>query len=155
MDFGGFILVGLLGIAFALFTTLAVAVRLKYGKHSKPILFCAGACLFLFLPAAAWVVYIYGLNEPLAIAAGEGNTSRVQLLLRFGASPNAEGVDGTTTALIAAAQGGHAEIVKVLLERGADANLKDDEDRTALDRAREGGYTAIVQMIQQASHEKK
>ena len=36
------------------------------------------------------------------------------------------------TALMVAAQGGHEEVVRLLVERGADVRAKDEEDYTAL-----------------------
>lgn len=104
----------------------------------------------LFLAAGSWIFYEYILNEPLAIAAGEGNISTVKFLLKLGASPNAEGVDGTNTALTAAAEAGHAEMVRLLLQRGADPSRKDGEGHTPLECARHGGDSEIVALILEA-----
>jgi Ankyrin repeats (3 copies) len=55
------------------------------------------------------------------------------------------------TALMLAAANGHMETVKLLLDRGADLNVRDNEGKTALVWAREKGHTEIVQLIEAAS----
>ena len=111
-------------------------MRLFYRKTSRTILFFAGLLLVLFLVGGAWIVYEYGLNEPLAIAAGEGNTSKVKFLLKLGASPNAVGVDNVNNALTAASEAGHTEIVRLLLQNGADPSRKDGEGQTPIECAK-------------------
>lgn len=51
------------------------------------------------------------------------------------------------TALRAAAWGGHEDIVKALLQHGADVNRTDDEGRTALIAAAYMGHSEIVQHL--------
>lgn len=51
------------------------------------------------------------------------------------------------TALRAAAWGGHEDIVKALLQHGADVNRTDDEGRTALIAAAYMGHSEIVEHL--------
>ncbi|MBB5235555.1 ankyrin repeat domain-containing protein [Deinococcus budaensis] len=44
----------------------------------------------------------------------------------------------------------HAEIVRLLLEAGADPNLPDGEGVTALEHARSRGYAAMVHLLKEA-----
>jgi hypothetical protein len=155
MDFGGFIIVGLLGIAFVFFVSLALLMRLKYRKFSKPVIITASVCLILFLVSGSWIFYIYFLNEPLAIAAGEGDTSRVAFLLKLGGSPNAEGPDATYTALTGAAESGRTDVVKLLLQKGADPLLRDGEGRTPVERARRNEHFEIVRLIEEAQRRRE
>jgi hypothetical protein len=150
MDFGGFIVVGLLGIAFVLFVSLALLIRLKYRKFLKPVIITASIGLILFLAGGSWIFYIYFLNEPLAIAAGEGDTSRVAFLLKFGGSPNAEGPDARYTALTGAAESGRTDVVKLLLQKGADPFLRDGEGHTPVECARRNEHFEIVRLIEEA-----
>lgn len=55
------------------------------------------------------------------------------------------------TPLIVAAAVGHAEMVRLLLERGADADLQDGEGRTAGDVAREEGFVDVLREIARVS----
>jgi hypothetical protein len=55
------------------------------------------------------------------------------------------------TALMLAAANDHTETVKLLLDRGADINVRDNEGKTALVWAREKGHPEIVQLIEAAS----
>ncbi len=57
------------------------------------------------------------------------------MLLRAGADVNITG--GGSTALMWAAQKGHAEVVRMLLEAGANVNRKDKDVKLALVHARE------------------
>ena len=57
------------------------------------------------------------------------------------------------TALRAAAQGGHTDIVKLLLERKADPNLADARGATALGLVLTGGHTATVDVLRHAGAE--
>ena len=64
-----------------------------------------------------------------------GNMETVKLLLEH--QPNLiikydEGWDEEQTALMIAAVKGHTEIVRLLLDRGADPNIQDDQGQTAL-----------------------
>jgi outer membrane protein assembly factor BamB len=71
-------------------------------------------------------------QEELWEAARLGDTAAVKTLLDAGVSPNAEFREGGT-ALLFASQRGHAEVIKLLLERGADVHAKDRlNDWTAL-----------------------
>ena len=53
-----------------------------------------------------------------------------------------------------AAEKGHIEIVKLLLDHGADINAKDKDGKTALDLARENNKEKIVEYLKQAKAKK-
>lgn len=51
------------------------------------------------------------------------------------------------TALIAAASWGQTEVVKRLLDAGADKSVRNEKGKTALDIAREKRHTQIVALL--------
>ena len=69
-------------------------------------------------------LYLRKLDRELFSAARAGNVTVTQSLLKSGARLDARDAWGRT-ALSYAAQGGHAEVAKVLIEREANVNLKD------------------------------
>ena len=60
---------------------------------------------------------------------------------------DATAVAGGTTALHGAAGGGHGEVVRLLLEHGADASLEDGERNTPLHAAASKGHGLCVKML--------
>jgi hypothetical protein len=63
--------------------------------------------------------------------AKEGDVQMVQILLRLGATVDWQEKHGTT-ALMAAADNGHQNVVELLMERGADTNLVDEDGHSAM-----------------------
>jgi ankyrin repeat protein len=92
----------------------------------------------------------YGASA-LNIAINNRNIEFALYLLEKKCNPNgAVGIYidnvGGQTALHNAV--GHPILVKVLLEAGADATVKDDEGKTAVDLARDFGYTKSLQLLE-------
>ena len=108
-------------------------------------------------------------GSPVMFAAAGGHTDCTRALIDLGADINAIAqatpeylkkleqmiADGTmnnpddphvdgVTALHVAAQGGHLETVQLLLEHGADVNVKDEEERTALALAIKGNHGEVA-----------
>lgn len=79
----------------------------------------------------------------LHYAAAVGNNEIVQLLLEQHAYIDAESPNKTTPIMMAA-RGGYILTVKLLLDEGADATLKNDLGMTAIDFARQHGKQDIV-----------
>ncbi len=71
------------------------------------------------------------LNPPLVLASSGGHREAAKCILDKGADVNAQGAMGRT-ALMHAAWKGSAELVKLLVSKGANANLRDDYCSTAL-----------------------
>ena len=65
-------------------------------------------------------------------------------------SVNAQDINGDT-ALHRAAEAGHLEVVRVLLEFGADLSIKNNKGETPLDMARENKHSDVVEVLQQAT----
>lgn len=89
-------------------------------------------------------------NQPLhAAAAGEitGRVECVRMLLDASAPVN-ERQAGGSTPLMSAAQNGDGPVLHLLLERGADPSLKDDEGRSAADHADRAGHDVIARRLQ-------
>ena len=80
----------------------------------------------------------------LHYAATVGNNDIVQLLLDRSAYIDAESPNQTTPIMMAA-RGGHILTVKLLLDEGADATLKNGAGMTAIDFAKAGGFNDIVE----------
>ncbi|XP_076444703.1 uncharacterized protein LOC143282806 [Babylonia areolata] len=87
-------------------------------------------------------------GDGLLKAASEGQTDRVKQLLQDGASlhPDQEG----RTALHFAAQNGHAEVCKVLVQGGCELDLQDTMGYTALLRASSQGVVDVVRVLLEA-----
>lgn len=68
---------------------------------------------------------------PIARAVHRGYLKVARVLLRYGASTDAR-FDGNTTPLMAAAQVGNSDGVRLLIDNGAEVNAVDDQDNTAL-----------------------
>jgi ankyrin repeat protein len=84
-------------------------------------------------------------NAQLIQAAKKGNFSEVQTLLANGANVNSKDIHGMT-ALIAVSPTRHTEMVKLLLDKGADVNAE-TAGFTALSFASSVGRTEIVKLL--------
>jgi outer membrane protein assembly factor BamB len=93
------------------------------------------------------------LKEDFLAAARKGDAAAVKTLLGKGVDVNAKGPYGTT-ALALAADHGHLEVVKLLLEHKADVNGKDTFYKaTPLSWAAMHGHAAIVKALLEAGAE--
>ncbi len=81
---------------------------------------------------------------PLHYAAAIGNNEIVQILLDRSAYIDAESPNKTTPIMMAA-RGGHIYTVKLLLDEGADATLKNELGMTAIDFAEKHEFKDIAE----------
>jgi ankyrin repeat protein len=86
----------------------------------------------------------------LARVATLGDVEVTRLLLDRGADPNAKGSSGWTPLMAATVSEPSAPIVKVLLEKGARIDLRDDAGRTALDWALSLGENETSRVLRSA-----
>jgi len=86
-------------------------------------------------------------RTPLMLAAFDGHTEAVDLLLQFGAKVDTRDVMGRT-ALMYAASGPNADTVQSLLAGGASVDLADDAEHwTALMFAAAEGQSTVVRLL--------
>ena len=74
---------------------------------------------------------------PLHVAAAQGNVPQVRNLIRAGYPINEQDDQALATPLHYAAINGHGDVIRALLELGADQTIVDDEGKTAYDKAGE------------------
>jgi hypothetical protein len=141
-------------IGFAVGIVLALCARRNNSlRRPARLLLSATVALFLVvLPMGLLMFHEFYLNENLVLACRRGDIDEAKWLLSLWASPNAEAIHGTDDALGAASEGGHRELVELLLGKGAKVGHKDFHGRTALQRAREAGHADIVLLLQQSEH---
>ena len=75
------------------------------------------------------------------------------MLLKSGANLNAKAANGSTP-LMMGAMFGTTEVVKLLLDSGADPTLKNAGGQTALDYATNGSRPDAIAMLRQATQSK-
>jgi ankyrin repeat protein len=91
-------------------------------------------------------------NTPLLVSLLTRQGDVARLLVARGANVNFKGAEGVT-ALHEAATGGDLDVVRLLLDAGADPNARtgklDDgrTDRSALDFARDGGHADVASLL--------
>jgi ankyrin repeat protein len=81
-------------------------------------------------------------------ASLKGFAAIVGMLIDHGALVNQINGGSGTTALYSAASFGKVEVVKLLLERGANPTLCGKNSRSPYQAALEGGYSAVAAQIQ-------
>ena len=87
------------------------------------------------------------VNSQLIEGARNGQTEKVETLLKAGADPNAREEEGGRTALMIAAVRGHRPSVLALLNAGADVNARSGPGITALMAASGEGQTLTVKVL--------
>lgn len=97
------------------------------------------------------------------LAGNEGNLVALELLLDYGVDTEDRTVqwypfdgdeenpyDSEGTALYRACRQGHLECVRLLLQRGANAQAKDDGGTSCLAVAKQRGYDAMVKLLEES-----
>jgi ankyrin repeat protein len=87
--------------------------------------------------------------HPLHSAVAGGNLRCVEVLLSYGADPNAH-QHGGWTALMGAAASGREDMVSLLISYRADPAVASEDGRTARDLAREHGHTSVIRQLDAA-----
>ncbi|KAL0225718.1 hypothetical protein P9112_013042 [Eukaryota sp. TZLM1-RC] len=90
---------------------------------------------------------VYKDVAKLCHACSMGEVSEVRQLLRERVDVNLGNYDSRTALHCACAAPGNMEIVNILLENGADPNLKDDYNQTAIDVAIRNGHDSYVPFL--------
>jgi ankyrin repeat protein len=88
-------------------------------------------------------------------AAARGDASAVRAALAAGTPPDLRDKDGRTP-LHWAAEGGHTEVIRVLLDAGAEVDAQEQDryfGRTPLHLAAQGGHTDAIQLLLNAGAE--
>ncbi len=155
---GALILAGAVGcvVTLASFALLCVVEPRSRRSISALPLMAAGVTVVCLAVAGAVGLYIrqaFFLNEPMAVAACHGNLPEVRRLLAAGASPDSCDVDCAHPALVCAAEAGEADVVRLLLDRGATLDSRDTAGRSALEVARRGGHEDVVAVLQRAGEQ--
>jgi serine/threonine-protein phosphatase 6 regulatory ankyrin repeat subunit B len=127
----------------------ALPDQLSFKGHTPLIAASAAGSLSvvkLLIPAGAKVDHHdeHGLT-PLMHASHSGHKDIVKTLLDTHASPDP--LPGMTSALILAADGGHDEVVRLLIERGAQTNHVDNKGATALMLASKAGKLSTIKLL--------
>jgi|GEM_PF-5395431 len=86
-------------------------------------------------------------SKSLVMAVESGNTKDVMTLLNSGASPNVMTSDGKRSLVHEAVVNNDVELVRLLLERGADPNALDDTGRSQLHDAVRRDRVATTQYL--------
>lgn len=87
----------------------------------------------------------------LSQAARKGKVSVVRRLVEaYSDTPDTPDADNKLTPLAWAAREGHVEVIEILLGHGRDVNSRDGEDKTALERAVEGGQDEAATVLLEA-----
>ena len=81
----------------------------------------------------------------LCYAASRGDVHCARALLEMGAGPDVQ--LGGVTPLMLAAAGGHADVVRCLIERGADPSHRNRSNETALDLAVASGHADAAAVL--------
>jgi len=84
--------------------------------------------------------------EELIFCAMENKVEQAEILLDAGASPNFVGSDQRTPLITASAEG-HADMVSLLLQYGADATKTSKSGNTALDYSKFYDHTAVAEVL--------
>lgn len=88
-----------------------------------------------------------GYYTALMLAAGNGHTAVVQALAAAGAAVDEVELTRGWTALIWAAQRGHVDTVRLLLDLGADRTIRDRQGRSARDWAGLQDHPEVVALL--------
>ena len=88
-----------------------------------------------------------GRVAPLFEAAAEGHVDVMELLVAKGAKVNRVTLLGFRSALSVAAESGRAGAVRWLIEKEADVDQRDSEDRTPLYLAAQNGHLDVVRAL--------
>ena len=95
------------------------------------------------------IIDIYGNYSPLSFSVDVRNIDSVRALLENGADVNLGGRIAITPLHMAIRQN-FLSAVKILLDYGADLEIVDDNNETALDRARRMGNVEIIELLEEA-----
>lgn len=102
--------------------------------------------IFSFMLLAASSSLISGCMS-IHTAAGAGNVSEVRRQLAWGVNPNTRTLWYLDTPLIRTAAYGRIEVVKLLLEKGADVNKHNEGGETPLHYAALHGHVKVMQIL--------
>lgn len=86
-------------------------------------------------------------RTPLQMAAYDGSTAIVEMLIQAGANVDIADTEYGYTPLAAASRKGHADTVRVLINAGADLSIPTNTGRNPLQLALDGGYDDVVEML--------
>ena len=106
--------------------------------------------IFLILKLKDLLLDLLTPIEEFLKAAENGNLKKIKSMLNKEVNIKTliNAVDKeNNTALILASKFGYHKIVKILIENGADINIKNNDGKTALDYAEENDYKSIIELL--------
>ena len=95
----------------------------------------------------------FGNKTPLMYAAEDGAIETIEYLIKNGANINDIDVRGDS-ALIIAVKNNNIKAAQILIENGADLRIKNEDDKDALNIAKDMGCKEIVDFIENKREDK-